>query len=139
MTARYTIVIPGVAHGKGRLRTFANRPGGYTPTATHNAEAWVKSCAIQQIGQPMMETPIEVVVGIDVAVPASWSKKRREAALRGEVRPTGKPDLDNCTKLLMDALNKIAWRDDAQVVKLAVAKRYAHAPQTIVEIFEVLP
>ena len=57
----------------------------------------------------------------------------------GCTRPTGKPDLDNCIKLLMDGLNKLAWLDDAQVVRLTASKRYAVAPQTVVEIAEVLP
>jgi Holliday junction resolvase RusA-like endonuclease len=138
MTARYTITIPGVARGKGRARATT---GGrlYTPAQTVNAEAWVKSCAFDQIGQPMLTTPVAVIVGIDVEVPASWSRKRREAALGGIARPTGKPDLDNCIKLLMDALNKLVWVDDAQVVRLSASKRYATAPQTVVEIAEVLP
>ena len=138
MTARYTITIPGVARGKGRA--LATRRGTvYTPAQTINAEAWVKSCAFEQIGQPLLTTPVAVVVGIDVEVPASWSKKRREAALSGTTRPTGKPDLDNCIKLLMDGFNKLVWMDDAQVVRLTASKRYAVAPQTVVEVAEVLP
>jgi Holliday junction resolvase RusA-like endonuclease len=138
MTARYRIVVPGVAHGKGRPRA-TTRGTVYTPAATVNAEAWIKSCAFEQIGQPMLTTPLNVMVEIEVAVPESWSKKRRAAAMAGETRPTGKPDLDNCIKLLMDALNGIAWRDDAQVVRLTATKRYAGAPQTTVMIFEALP
>ena len=137
MTARYTIVIPGVARGKGRARaTKAGRV--YTPAQTVNAEAWVKSCAYEQIGQPLLTTPVSVSIAIEVEVPSSWSKKRRAAALAGETRPTGKPDLDNCIKLLMDGLNKIAWVDDAQVVRLTAGKRYGAAPQTEVVIAEVL-
>ena len=33
-----------------------------------------------------------------------------------------KPDLDNVAKLVLDALNGIAYEDDAQVVRLAVRK-----------------
>jgi Holliday junction resolvase RusA-like endonuclease len=138
MTARYTVTIPGTARGKGRPR--ATRTGRvYTPSATVNAEAWVKACAVQQIGQPVLTTPLAVSVGIEVAVPASWPKKRRDAALSGDIRPTGKPDLDNSIKLLMDALNGIAWRDDAQVVRLIAGKRYATDARTVIEISEVLP
>jgi Holliday junction resolvase RusA-like endonuclease len=138
MTARYTILIPGVARGKGRARA-TKRGTVYTPASTVNAEAWVKSCAFEQIGQPLLTTPVAVSIGIDVEVPASWSKKRRVLALAGETRPTGKPDLDNCIKLLMDGLNKIAWVDDAQVVRLTASKRYAETPRTEVIITEVLP
>ena len=138
MGARYTITIPGVARGKGRARA-TSRGAVYTPAQTVNAEAWVKSCAFDQIGQPLLTTPVAVVVTIDAEVPASWSKKRQAAALSGAVRPTGKPDLDNYIKLLMDGLNKLAWVDDSQVVRLVASKRYGPAPQTVVEIAEVLP
>lgn len=39
--------------------------------------------------------------------------------------PTGKPDLDNLVKGLLDALKGIAWGDDAQVCKMNLVKRYA--------------
>jgi Holliday junction resolvase RusA-like endonuclease len=138
MTARYSITIPGVARGKGRGR--ATRHGTiYTPEKTVNAEAWVKTCAYEQVGQPMLKTALSVCVHINVEVPKSWPQKKRDAALDGTIRPTGRPDLDNCIKLLMDALNMLVWLDDAQVVRLVASKSYATAPQTVVEIFEVLP
>lgn len=106
----------------------------FTPTPTVNAEAWVKQCAVNQVGQPCLEGPLDVDVDIAVEVPASWSKRKQAQALVGLVRPTGKPDIDNCTKILMDALNKIVWRDDAQVVGLLVRKRYAAEAVTLLTI-----
>lgn len=38
-------------------------------------------------------------------------------------RHTKKPDCDNISKLVLDALNKVAWVDDAQVALLIVEKR----------------
>lgn len=138
MGVRYSITIPGIARGKGRAR--ATRRGTvYTPAQTVNAEAWVKACAVEQIGQPLLTTPLSVNVAFHVEVPASWSKKRRAAALSGEIRPTGKPDLDNCIKLIFDGLNKIAWLDDSQVVTLTASKRYDTTPATFMQIAEVLP
>ena len=37
-----------------------------------------------------------------------------------------KPDIDKLTRSVLDALTLIAWKDDSQVVKLEVAKLYAH-------------
>lgn len=34
----------------------------------------------------------------------------------------GKPDMDNVAKLVLDALNGVAYEDDTQVVRLVVAK-----------------
>lgn len=130
------IVVPGVARGKGRPRmTRSGRV--YTPKATVNAEAWIRQCAVQQVGQPALEGPLSVAIQISVAVPQSWSKKKREEALSGKTCPTGKPDLDNTTKALLDALNGIVWRDDAQVVHLTVAKSYADKSETAMTIASV--
>ena len=130
------VTIPGALRGKQRPR--ASSIGGkarvYTPAATVNAEAHVKQCCINQVGSPCLDGSLAVRVGISVGIPASWSKRKQAAALAGEVKPTGKPDLDNCVKLLMDACNGILWRDDAQVVELAVRKGYAREPLTVLTV-----
>ena len=129
----YAITIPGVMRGKQRPRISAR--GGfaraYTPAQTVNAEAWVKQCCVDQVGSPCLVGPLEVRVSISVGIPASWSKKRRQQALSGAEMPTGKPDLDNAVKLLLDSLNGILFRDDAQVVSLTVRKSYAENPLTV--------
>ena len=37
---------------------------------------------------------------------------------------TKKPDVDNINKIILDALNKIAYEDDSQVCKVTVEKKY---------------
>lgn len=59
---------------------------------------------------------------------ASFTKAQREAADRGELYHTAKPDKDNVEKLLVDALNGFAWVDDAQVQGGGV-KRYGSPPR----------
>ena len=119
---QYVITVPGVARGKGRPRFGSGRT--FTDEKTENAEAWVKAVAIQQVGRPMLEGPIAVVIKVTCEVPASWSKTKKTLAASGDIRPTSRPDLDNVAKLVCDALNKIVWRDDAQIVALTVAKVY---------------
>jgi Holliday junction resolvase RusA-like endonuclease len=58
----------------------------------------------------------------------SWSAKRRDAALRGDIRPTSRPDTDNYVKAALDAINTIVVADDGLVVDLVAIKRYAPAP-----------
>jgi Holliday junction resolvase RusA-like endonuclease len=51
-----------------------------------------------------------------------------------------KPDGDNVAKLVLDAMNKLVWRDDSQVVLLEVLKMIAagdeqpHLEITITEV-----
>jgi Holliday junction resolvase RusA-like endonuclease len=61
-------------------------------------------------------------------IPASWSVKDRRAALDGLTPHTVKPDWDNLGKVVSDALNGIAWKDDAQVCWANVKKVYGEQP-----------
>lgn len=40
-----------------------------------------------------------------------------------------KPDLDNLSKSVLDAFNKIVWVDDARIVRLDSSKVWTDAPQ----------
>ena len=137
-TSAWVITIPGVMRGKQRARVairgrFAS---AYTPKETVNAEAWVKRCAVDQIGSPCLDIPLDIAIQITVQIAESWSNKKRAAALAGEIKPTGKPDLDNCAKLLCDALNGVIWKDDSQIVAMTLIKRYGERPQTVLKIWE---
>jgi Holliday junction resolvase RusA-like endonuclease len=45
-----------------------------------------------------------------------------------------KPDWDNVGKIVCDALNGVAWHDDAQIVDAHVEKRYGIEPMVCVVI-----
>jgi Holliday junction resolvase RusA-like endonuclease len=49
-------------------------------------------------------------------------------------KATAKPDSDNIAKLILDALNKVAWDDDAAVTDLRVKKRHAPEPGILVRV-----
>lgn len=53
-----------------------------------------------------------------------------------KIRPTKKPDFDNIGKVICDALNKIAYRDDSQIVDAQVRKFYSDRPRVVVTIME---
>ena len=61
-------------------------------------------------------------------IPQRYTKAERADALTGTTQPTAKPDIDNVAKIVLDALNGVAWTDDKCVVDLHVAKYYAAAP-----------
>ena len=129
------IEIPGEIRGKGRPRfTSAGQHGrAYTDARTVSAENWVKACAVDA-GATVAEGPLFVTVEVGVKVPRSWTKKRQAQALTGALFPTGKPDLDNIIKLISDALNGIAWRDDSQITTVQASKRYSAMPGALVMV-----
>ena len=63
------------------------------------------------------------------AIPASVPKKKRRDMEAGVLRPVRTPDADNILKAVCDALNKVAYRDDAQVVDAQVSKYYSNQPR----------
>lgn len=130
---RYRVVIPAKPQPKGRARVGKKGQVPYTPKQTGIAEAWVRMRVVEAVGTPRLEGPVAMRATFVMQVPRSWSKAKQSAALRGEVHPVTRPDWDNMSKLLSDALNGVAWADDASVVRAEVVKRYGPEPCTIVE------
>ena len=81
--------------------------------------------------------PVSVYIEAVFPVPKSKSRKDREEMLAGRVLPTKKPDADNIAKIVCDALNSVAWMDDAQVAVLRVSKLYGETGHMRVVIREV--
>jgi Holliday junction resolvase RusA-like endonuclease len=58
---------------------------------------------------------------------------------REYIRPNKSPDLDNFTKLTLDALNGILWEDDRYIVEIHASKFYtSEKPRTEI-ILDQLP
>lgn len=81
--------------------------------------------------------PATVCIEAMFGIPKSFSKAKRADALSGRIYPTKKPDADNIAKIVLDALNGVAYTDDTQVINLLVQKRYGKVPEVKVEITEV--
>lgn len=132
-----SFVIPGVPVGKGRLR-FARRGRfvtTYTPEKTANYENLVKIIAAKAMGsRPPIDGAVSVEIDLYVTPPASWSKKKQQAALDGLEFPTTKPDIDNSIKGIFDACNEIVWKDDKQVVDVKARKRYSSTAKATMRV-----
>lgn len=75
-----------------------------------------------------------MVVCAYVMPPKAFSRKKREAALAGSIRPTTKPDVDNYAKAALDGCNAIVYRDDKFVTDLGTRKRYSPIPRLVISI-----
>ena len=64
------------------------------------------------------DIPLRVRILAKFPIPESWSKKNKEKALKGEIMPNKKPDLDNIAKIILDGLNGVAYTDDKQVTSM---------------------
>jgi Holliday junction resolvase RusA-like endonuclease len=123
MTSPVTVVIGGLPTAKGRPRM--TRLGiAYTPAATRKYEAHGRLAAQQAMnGRAPINVPVKAEIMVDLPVPTSWSTKRRDAALRGEIRPTSRLDVDNFIKCGFDTINNIVVTDDSLIVELTARFR----------------
>ncbi len=127
-----TFFVPGKPHAWQRARHNGGQM--FTDARTRAYKHAVGTLAKAALAGAVLVGPVEMRVAAIYAVPPSWTKKRREAALNEAVRPVSRPDIDNIAKGVMDALNGIAYDDDAQVVQLTVSKRYGEHEGVLVQI-----
>lgn len=110
--------VPGKVNGAQRHR--AQLRGGHihmhrTNKEISNSQA-VRDCFVQAYPDfALWEGPVAVMIEARVMPPKSaWPGK--ECLV--------KPDWDNIGKLVCDALNRVAYRDDSQIDSGTVRKRY---------------
>lgn len=103
-----TFWVPGEPRSKGRPRFSRGEYGSvhvYSDSATKEGETAIANCAI--FASPFLE-PSEAPIKVE----ATFYLYRRN-----------RRDLDNMVKLVLDALNGVAWIDDEQVVSLSAVKK----------------
>lgn len=124
---KYEFTVHGRPQGKGRPR-FTRAGRVYTDEKTTRYERTVRSIFRKKYGMDAMIPKgyhIVVEIGANFKVSNSDSKSARSAKLTGKIPAAIKPDADNITKIILDALNGEAWGDDADVTSIHTVKRYS--------------
>lgn len=129
MSNAMMFIVPGEPVGKGRPRGRRMGKGimFYTPDKTVDYENKIRACAIEACGdilRPLWVGAVKIEVLAYMGIPKNTSKKHRLMMERGQLLPLKKPDCDNILKVVLDALNGVAFRDDKQVVAANCEKRY---------------
>lgn len=133
---KYKIIVPGKPQAKQRPRV--TRSGfAFTPKETVMYENLVKVEFERQGGQMLHNGAIRATINNYFPVPKSASKKAQALMLEGKIPYTKKSDCDNLAKSVLDALNGIAYHDDAQVSELHVTKGYAETPRVEIILEEI--
>ncbi len=134
-----TFTVHGEPRGKARPRVERDRNGrirAYTPQRTKDYESEIRNAYIAAAGKKRHVGAVDILIEAIMRIPKSTSREAREKMLRGIILPAKKPDADNIAKVVCDALNGVAYRDDAQVSLLVVKKRYGDVPGINVSIWE---
>lgn len=131
--------IPGRPAAWQRTNAFVDKRSGKllktTPKEMAAAqEAVATLCRFAMRNCPPLPGAVRLEILCVYAIPKTWPKWKRQAALDGKVWKVTVPDHDNLVKLISDALNGIAYADDAQIVKASFGKRYGFPERTDVRI-----
>ena len=134
---KYEFEVIGKIRGKARPKVNTYTLRAYTPKETKDYENLIQQYFVLKYPKYV---PIEGRVSVSITayfpIPKNTSKANTELMLKNEISPTKKPDIDNIVKIVLDALNKIAFKDDNQITKLNVEKKYTEEEKIVVKIEE---
>ena len=139
----YKVVVLGEPVAQGRPRF--SRQGGfvkaYDPARSRDYKQYVRLVAAKDAPEAPVTGAVLLSLKIYRSIPKSMSKRKREAALAGRLRPTTKLDVSNVLKGVEDALKGLWYADDSQIVGYGtLGKWYDKQPRieiTMQEIEEV--
>lgn len=116
--------------GKARPR-FTRQGRVYTPKNTVDYETEIRGAYIAAGGTFISDT-----VPISIYITACFKKAKSNKM----DSPTLKPDTDNIAKVVCDALNSVAYKDDKQITSLTVDKVWAEdgIEKVVVEIEKLI-
>lgn len=132
----------GAVRGQGRGRAVSTPFGArvFTDEKTRGYQAQLRYAAQQEMGDlAPTDLPCALIVEARFLVPASWSEKKRLAALGGLIRPATTPDCDNIIKAIQDSFNKLVFADDRQIVELTLRKVYSEHPGLTIIVETIQP
>ncbi len=129
-----TFSVPGdpVPQPRPRVSTRGGFARAYVP-AKHPVHAYraAIAAAARAAGAGVHGDPVNVVIDLVAVRPKSHLRK---SGVKPDAPKLPRFDLDNAAKACLDALNGVAWEDDAQVARLVVEKSYGTEARTTVRI-----
>lgn len=127
----------GDIKGKARPRVNTTTCRAYTPENTKDYEMLIKQYFKLKYPRYIpLENRVAVKIIAQFKIPKTVTKKDKELIKAGKLSPTKKPDIDNIVKIILDALNKMAFKDDNQITKIEVEKIYGEEEKIYVSINE---
>jgi len=128
---KVTFRIPGKPCTKGSVRAY--RIGQGRPIILPDCsrlQNWSSVAALvagAHFRTPILD-PVEILATFVFHRPKShYRAGRNRDTLRDDapIYHAQRPDIDKCARALLDALTGVAYRDDAQVVRLALCKQWS--------------
>ena len=131
---KVNFTIEGEPVGKARPRHGKYKT--YTPSKTKSVEnniAYFYKVNIKHY----FEGYVRLKLDLYYSIAKSDSKKMQQMKLNNELRPSKKPDIDNVLKLVLDALNEVAYKDDTQVIEVECKKFFSINPRIEITLEDI--
>ncbi|MCC0701504.1 RusA family crossover junction endodeoxyribonuclease [Clostridioides sp. ES-S-0049-02] len=135
MKINFTIDGEPIGKERPRMNTYTKRT--YTPNKTKHYEELIKWLYQSKV-KHYFEGYIKMTLRCYYSIAKSSSKKVKEQKRNNVLRPSKKPDIDNVVKIVADALNDIAYKDDTQIVEVVASKYYSDKPRIEVVLEDVI-
>jgi len=103
-----------------------------------NAVRWLAKKQLPDIQQSASAFHVELIFVFRRPESTKKALKSQIDEFNALIVKTSKPDVDNLTKAILDALNGIVWIDDAQVCELHVTKGLGKQDKIIVKATELI-
>ena len=139
MVVGFCVLGEPVGKGRPKFRRVGEFTQTYTPSKTARYEQLVRLEYHAQVGTICFpkDSALGMTIKIIRSIPRNTSSKKTKMMLERMILPGKRPDVDNCVKVILDALNKIAFHDDSQVVRILAYSEYGEQPCVEVEIAEL--
>jgi Holliday junction resolvase RusA-like endonuclease len=110
----------------------------YDPKRSSDYKKYINLIAKSHHVERVMLGAVKMRLEVYKKTPSNYGKIRTKQAENKEIRPKGRPDIDNYLKSVQDALNGFIYADDSQIVDVIASKYYSTNPR--IEIwFEEVP
>jgi len=130
---KISLTIPGEPRAKQRPKWFKH--GTYTPEKTVSYETYIKELFTIKYCEFMpKEEALTLRIWAGLLMPKSASKKKLGMMKLGILEPTKRPDVDNILKAVMDALEKLAYKNDSQICHVVIDKDFSERPRLEITI-----
>lgn len=133
------ITFYGEPKAQKRHRAASNMSHFYDPSKSF--KVYVNESIRNELGHDFKPISTEIYFNTRFFMPYPKSTNRKNSVLMelGVIRPTKKPDIDNLTKLLYDALKSLLYTDDSLIIGNEAEKYYSCKPRVEMEIKFRLP
>lgn len=129
-----TFEVPGKVRGKGRPR-FTKFGAPYTDKNTVAYEKLIQASYLKFTSY-ISQNSVRISMYVCFAPNKTDTKKNKLIKLKNSLWPSKKPDIDNVIKVVLDALNKVAYSDDTQVNEIHVIRHWCEEEKLVICLSE---